>query len=56
MRPSSPICFVVLEPAIMTERVTVKVAVRENNATIRNTGLRASSDDRAKESGLDMAP
>lgn len=54
--PSSPICLAVLEPATISERVTVKVAVKAEKATTSNTGVGASIDERASESGFEDVP
>ena len=54
--PSSPICLVVLEPAIMREKVTDRVAVKAEKATMSDIGVGAPIDDSAIESGLERLP
>ena len=55
-KPSSPICLAILDPATTSESVTVKVAVKAENATTSDTGTGAPIASKAKERGFDVVP
>ena len=55
-KPSSPMRLVVLDPAMISESVTVSVAVKAENATAYVMGVGALTDERVSERGLEATP